>query len=102
MLEAINSLNLNLFGFVDWVQDGILKVVWNIFIWGPLGLVAVFDKVLIFLSSGIVFDLLFNSNSQFSWENIPTAFWQFEIVDVGLLVIIFISQFLTLQFKETD
>ncbi|AGM25479.1 Mbov_0396 family ICE element transmembrane protein [Spiroplasma chrysopicola] len=102
MLEAINSLNLNLFGFVDWVQDGILKVVWNIFIWGPLGLVSVFDQVLIFLSSGIVFDLLFNSNSQFSWENIPTAFWQFAIVAVGLLVIIFISQFLTLQFKEAD
>ncbi|AGM26067.1 hypothetical protein SSYRP_v1c04750 [Spiroplasma syrphidicola EA-1] len=100
MVDVIN--NLNLFGFIDWIQEGILKVVWKIFIEGPLGIVSAFDQVLLFLSSGIVFDLLFNSKTQFSWENVPTAFWQFSIVAVGLLVIIFISQFLTLQFREAD
>ncbi|WHQ37064.1 Mbov_0396 family ICE element transmembrane protein [Spiroplasma sp. SV19] len=97
-MELTNYLYL--MGITDWIGDAILKTMWKIFVEGPLGIVSVFDQVLRFLSSGIVFDLLFNSERQFSFANIPTAFWQFAIVAVGLLVIIFISQFLTLQFKE--
>ncbi|APE74450.1 Mbov_0396 family ICE element transmembrane protein [Spiroplasma citri] len=92
--------NLPFLSIIDWILNGIYKAVWGIFITGPLGLVSVFTKVLEFLSSGIIFSLLFNSQEGFSWSNIPIAFWQFAIVSVAFLVIIFITQYLTLQFKD--
>lgn len=82
------------------IVNAILKLVWMIFIQGPLKLIAVFTNVLEYLTGGIISDMLFGSAKQFTWNNVPMQFWWFVIVSLVVFALIFTIQMIILIFKE--
>lgn len=82
------------------IITAILKLVWLIFIQGPLKLISVFTKVLEYLTGGIISDMLFGSSKNFAWDNIPMQFWWFVIVSLCIFALIFTIQMIILIFKE--
>lgn len=82
------------------IVNAILKLVWMIFVQGPLNLIAVFTNVLEYLTGGIINDLLFGSQKNFQWNNIPVQFWWFVVVALCIFSLIFVIQMLILLFKE--
>jgi len=82
------------------IGEQILKVIWMVFVQGPLNLIAVVQEVFQYLTVGVIFDVLFNGKRNFGIENIPASFWGFCIIAVFLSVLIFIVQYLTYTFNE--
>lgn len=82
------------------IENAILKLVWNIFIRGPLGLIATFNVVLQYLTGGIINDLLFGSSKDFNWNKIPMQFWWFVIFAFCLFSLVVTIQITILIFKE--
>ncbi|AKU79907.1 Mbov_0396 family ICE element transmembrane protein [Spiroplasma turonicum] len=88
----------------DWIPDlimtGILNIIWLIFIQGPLSLISAVHKVFVYLTTGIVYDIIFNGKKDFDIKNIPTSFWAFCILGLFLSVLIFTIQYFTYTFNE--
>lgn len=82
------------------IWNAILKLTWFIFVQGPLNLIAAFNKVLEYLTGGIITDILFGSAKDFNWNNIPLQFWWFVIVAICVFSLVFTIQMLVLLFKE--
>lgn len=82
------------------IWNAILKLTWFVFIQGPLSLIAAFNKVLEFLTGGLVTNILFGSSSEFHWNNIPMQFWWFVVVALSIFALIFTIQMIILLFKE--
>lgn len=82
------------------IWNAILRLLWFIFIQGPLNLIAAFSKVLEYLTGGIINDILFGSSKSFQWDNIPMQFWWFMIIALCLFALIFTIQMIILMFKE--
>lgn len=83
------------------IWNAILKLTWFIFIQGPLNLIAAFNKVLEFLTGGLITNILFGSSSEFHWDNIPMQFWWFVVVAISIFALIFTIQMIILLFKES-
>ncbi|MCL6429112.1 hypothetical protein LT335_00674 [Spiroplasma sp. JKS002669] len=82
------------------IETAILKLVWFLFIKGPLNLIAAFNAVLQYLTGGIINDLLFGSSKDFQWNNIPMQFWWFVVFAFCLFSLVFTIQIIILIFKE--
>lgn len=82
------------------IYDAILKLIWLVFVQGPLNLVAAFNKVLEYLTGGIINDLLFGSSKTFQWSKVPAQFWWFVAVSLCLFSLIFTIQMIILLFQE--
>lgn len=82
------------------IWDAILSLIWWLLIQGPLSLIASFDKVLDYLTGGIINDILFGSTEQFSWNKIPVQFWWFVIIAIVISSLIFVIQMTILMFQE--
>ncbi len=88
-------------GFIgEAIWTAILKVIWFIFIQGPLQLISVVQGVFEYLTTGIIYDVIFNGQKDFRIENIPQSFWAFCIIGGFVAVLIFIIQYMTYTFNE--
>lgn len=83
------------------IWNAIMKLIWFIFIQGPLNLIAAFNKVLEYLTGGIINDILFGSSKDFKWKNIPIQFWWFTVVALCIFSLIFTIQMIILMFKDS-
>lgn len=84
----------------DIIWNAILKLLWLIFVQGPLNLISTFNKVLEYLTGGIINDLLFGSSKTFHWNKIPAQFWWFIVIALCLFGLIFTIQMIILMFQE--
>lgn len=82
------------------IWNAIMKLVWFIFVQGPLNLIAAFSKVLEYLTGGIITDILFGSQKDFQWNNIPAQFWWFVIIAFCIFSLVFTIQMIVLLFNE--
>ncbi|WP_374696029.1 Mbov_0396 family ICE element transmembrane protein [Spiroplasma endosymbiont of Polydrusus formosus] len=73
---------------------------WSIFVQGPLQLIASFNTVLNYLTGGVVGDLMFGSKQEFSFQNIPMAFWYFFITALCLFSLIFTITMIKILFQD--
>ncbi|AUB32003.1 Mbov_0396 family ICE element transmembrane protein [Spiroplasma floricola] len=88
-------------GFIgEAIWEVILKVIWFVFIQGPLQLISVVQGVFEYLTTGIIYDVLFNGQKDFRIENIPQSFWAFCIIGGFVAVLIFTIQYMTYTFNE--
>ncbi len=71
------------------ILNAFYKLIWSIFVQGPLQLISSFNTFLNYLTGGVVGDLMFGSKQEFSFQNIPMAFWYFAITDLCLFSLIF-------------
>ncbi len=82
------------------ILNAFYKLIWSIFVQGPLQLISSFNTVLNYLTRGVVGDLMFGSKQEFSFQNIPMAFWYFAITALCLFSLIFLQlQWLKFCFK---
>ncbi|QIA69636.1 hypothetical protein GL981_11550 (plasmid) [Spiroplasma citri] len=82
------------------IVNALYKLIWSIFVQGPLQLIASFNTVLNYLTGGVVGDLMFGSKQEFSFQNIPMAFWYFVITALCLFSLIFTITIIKILFQD--
>lgn len=82
------------------IVNALYKLIWSIFVQGPLQLIASFNTVLNYLTGGVVGDLMFGSKQEFSFQNIPMAFWYFVITALCLFSLIFTITMIKILFQD--
>ncbi|WP_426605877.1 Mbov_0396 family ICE element transmembrane protein [Spiroplasma endosymbiont of Glossina fuscipes fuscipes] len=82
------------------ILNALYKLIWSIFVQGPLQLIASFNTVLNYLTGGVVGDLMFGSKQEFSFQNIPMAFWYFVITALCLFSLIFTITMIKILFQD--
>ncbi|ALA98527.1 putative transmembrane protein [Spiroplasma kunkelii CR2-3x] len=82
------------------IVNALYKLIWSIFVKGPLQLIASFNTVLNYLTGGVVGDLMFGSKQEFSFQNIPMAFWYFVITALCLFSLIFTITIIKILFQD--
>ncbi|AKM52746.1 Mbov_0396 family ICE element transmembrane protein [Spiroplasma mirum] len=82
------------------ILNALYKLIWSIFVQGPLQLIASFNTVLNYLTGGVVGDLMFGSKQEFSFQNIPMAFWYFVITALCLFSLIFTITIIKILFQD--
>ncbi|QIA68154.1 hypothetical protein GL981_00465 [Spiroplasma citri] len=82
------------------ILNVLYKLIWSIFVQGPLQLIASFNTVLNYLTGGVVGDLMFGSKQEFSFQNIPMAFWYFVITALCLFSLIFTITMIKILFQD--
>ncbi|AXF96824.1 Mbov_0396 family ICE element transmembrane protein [Spiroplasma phoeniceum] len=82
------------------ILNALYKLIWSIFVQGPLQLIASFNTVLNYLTGGVVGDLMFGSKQEFSFQNIPMSFWYFVITTLCLFSLIFTITMIKILFQD--
>ncbi|WFG98957.1 hypothetical protein M1770_03090 [Spiroplasma citri] len=82
------------------ILNALYKLIWSIFVQGPLQLIASFNTVLNYLTGGVVGDLMFGSKQEFSFQNIPMSFWYFVITALCLFSLIFTITMIKILFQD--
>ncbi|WP_346350235.1 Mbov_0396 family ICE element transmembrane protein [Spiroplasma endosymbiont of Calodromius spilotus] len=81
-------------------MNALYRLIWSIFVQGPLQLIGSFNNVLNYLTGGVVGDLMFGSKQEFSFQNIPMAFWYFVITALCLFSLIFTITMIKILFQD--
>ncbi|KAF0850611.1 MAG: hypothetical protein EIB84_05985 [Spiroplasma poulsonii] len=66
---------MQLLSIWDGISKALLDLMWRIFLQGPLQIINIFNKILNYLSGGILSDILFGSSQNFDFANLPIAFF---------------------------
>lgn len=82
------------------ILNPLYKLIWLIFVQGPLQLISSFNTFLNYLTGGVVGDLMFGSKQKFSFQNIPMAFWYFVITALCLFSLIFTITMIKILFQD--
>ncbi|WP_342263256.1 Mbov_0396 family ICE element transmembrane protein [Spiroplasma endosymbiont of Dromius quadrimaculatus] len=82
------------------IMNALYRLIWSIFVQGPLQLIGSFNNVLNYLTGGVVGDLMFGSKQEFSFQNIPMAFWYFVITALCLFSLIFTITMIKILFQD--
>ncbi|WP_342262495.1 MULTISPECIES: Mbov_0396 family ICE element transmembrane protein [unclassified Spiroplasma] len=82
------------------IVNALYRLIWSIFVQGPLQLIGSFNNVLNYLTGGVVGDLMFGSKQEFSFQNIPMAFWYFVITAICLFSLIFTITMIKILFQD--
>ncbi|PQP79717.1 hypothetical protein C6B38_00445 [Spiroplasma sp. ChiS] len=82
------------------ILNALYKLIWSVFVQGPLQLIASFNTVLNYLTGGVVGDLMFRSKQEFSFQNIPMALWYFVITALCLFSLIFTITIIKILFQD--
>lgn len=83
------------------IYGSFLKLLWTVFVQGPLELINIFNSVLNYLSGGVIIDLMFGGNKSFSFNNIPQGFYIFLAIALVFFVLIYMIQLIVIQFKKS-
>lgn len=92
---------MQLLSIWDGISKALLDLMWRIFLQGPLQIINIFNKILSYLSGGILSDILFGSSQNFDFANLPIAFFIILIIVGCIWVLIFGIQLIILMCKET-
>ncbi|WP_424526512.1 Mbov_0396 family ICE element transmembrane protein [Spiroplasma endosymbiont of Glossina fuscipes fuscipes] len=92
---------MQLLSIWDGISKALLDLMWRIFLQGPLQIINIFNKILSYLSGGILSDILFGSSQNFDFANLPIAFFIILLIVGCIWVLIFGIQLIILMCKET-
>ncbi|WP_368486632.1 Mbov_0396 family ICE element transmembrane protein [Spiroplasma sp. DGKH1] len=92
---------MQLLSIWDGISKALLDLMWRIFLQGPLQIINIFNKILNYLSGGILSDIIFGSSDNFDFSNLPIAFFIILIIVGCIWALIFGVQMIILMCKET-
>lgn len=84
------------------IYGSFLRLLWTVFVQGPLLIINSFNNVLYYLSGGVITDLLFGGSKSFSFDTVPKAFFIFLAISAIFFVLIYVIQLIVIQFKKTS